>query len=144
MTIEVASDPKWLCVLRAAVDAAVKSVGFSQEESDRIVLALDEAICNMIRHGYKGRTDKPIWMTLRQTELDGRAGIDIILEDACGDVEIDKIKSRELEDVRPGGLGVHIIQQVMDDVEYAKRDNNAGLRLRMSKFIAPQPARKTG
>jgi anti-sigma regulatory factor (Ser/Thr protein kinase) len=145
MTIQLTSDPKWLCVLRAAVEAAGLSVGFSQDECDRIVLALDEAVCNMIRHGYQGRTDGPIWLTLRRTSDNGRDGIQIILEDACGDVELDRIKSRNLEDIRPGGLGVHIIHQIMDDVEYSKRENGAGLRLRMSKFLAPaQPARKTG
>lgn len=145
MTIQLTSDPKWLCVLRAAVEAAGLSVGFTQEQCHKIVLALDEAVCNMIRHGYKNRTDGPIWLTLRRTTTAGRDGIEIILEDACGDVELDRIKSRELEDIRPGGLGVHIIHEIMDDVEYSKRDGGAGLRLRMAKYLAPaEPARKTG
>ena len=42
------------------------------------------------------------------------------------------IKSRNLDEVRPGGLGVHIIKAVMDEVSYEKR-NPIGMRLTMTK-----------
>ena len=44
------------------------------------------------------------------------------------------IKSRDLDDIRPGGLGVHIIGSVMDQVEYQKAPE-AGMMVRMTKLI---------
>jgi anti-sigma regulatory factor (Ser/Thr protein kinase) len=42
------------------------------------------------------------------------------------------IRSRDLDDIRPGGLGVHIIHEVMDEVRYERRDSR-GMRLTMVK-----------
>ncbi len=41
---------------------------------------------------------------------------------------------RELEEVRPGGLGLHFIQQSMDVVQY-KRANGTN-RLRLVKYVS--------
>jgi hypothetical protein len=44
------------------------------------------------------------------------------------------IKSRDLDEIRPGGLGVHIITEVMDEVRWEKRtDGPIGMRLTMMK-----------
>ena len=47
-------------------------------------------------------------------------------------VDPSSIKSRDLDDVRPGGLGVHIMRSVMDRVEYRKR-GLTGMELSMTK-----------
>ena len=55
--------------------------------------------------------------------------------DFAEQVDRDTIKSRVLVDVRPGGLGVHFIHQVMDVVEYKDRDDEPGNMLEMRKTI---------
>ena len=47
-------------------------------------------------------------------------------------VEPSKIKSRPLEDVRPGGLGVHLMKSTMDTVEY-RRNEHGGTTLLLIK-----------
>ena len=49
------------------------------------------------------------------------------------------IKSRDLDDIRPGGLGVNIIRQVMDEVSYERRER-IGMRLTLIKRINQQSA----
>lgn len=51
----------------------------------------------------------------------------IVLEDEAEQVDPATIKSRDLEEVRPGGLGVHIIKSVMDEVKYERREGVGGL-----------------
>jgi anti-sigma regulatory factor (Ser/Thr protein kinase) len=70
--------------------------------------------------------------------LDGDpAGIKIVLEDRARQVALEKIKSRDLEDVRPGGLGVFIIAEIMDEVHYEHREGG-GMRLTMIRRV-PAP-----
>ena len=49
----------------------------------------------------------------------GGRGVEIRIRDWGERVHPDKIKSRDLDDVRPGGLGVHIMSNCMDTVDYA-------------------------
>jgi anti-sigma regulatory factor (Ser/Thr protein kinase) len=46
-----------------------------------------------------------------------------------------KLRGRPLEEVRPGGLGLHFIKQSMDVVEFSRR--NGKNLLRMVKHLAP-------
>jgi anti-sigma regulatory factor (Ser/Thr protein kinase) len=115
------------------VAAIARRIGFSEEGCGQIALAIDEALCNVMRHGYEGRTDRPIWISVWPQCAGGRTnGIRIIVEDEARQVDPAQIKSRDLDDVRPGGLGVHIISEVMDEVIYEKRAST-GMRLCMMK-----------
>jgi hypothetical protein len=61
-------------------------------------------------------------------------GVCIVIEDEARQVDPAKIKGRDLDDIRPGGLGVHIIRQVVDRAEYAPREH-AGMRLTLIKRL---------
>ena len=49
------------------------------------------------------------------------------------------IKSRDLAEVRPGGLGVHIIQSVMDEYNYSCPPDG-GMLLEMKKYVSKHVA----
>ncbi len=66
-------------------------------------------------------------------------GIEIVIEDDAMQVDPDTIRSRDLDDIRPGGLGVHIIREIMDEVSYARRDRR-GMRLTLVKHLHPVAA----
>jgi anti-sigma regulatory factor (Ser/Thr protein kinase) len=141
LKLEMVSDPTYLSGAREMVAAVTRRLGFSEEGSGQIALAVDEALCNIIRHGYDRRLDRPIWLTL--SPINGASGksegVTIVLEDEAKQVDPVVIKSRNLDEIRPGGLGVHIIKEIMDDVRYEKRDG-VGMRLTMSKRIASAAA----
>ena len=54
-----------------------------------------------------------------------------------GNTEIDasKVKPRDLDDVRPGGLGTHFIRQVMDECGFVTLPSSEGNLFRMCKRI---------
>jgi serine/threonine-protein kinase RsbW len=142
ISIRVLSEPRYLSTVRAAVSEAATRAGFPEETVGKIALAIDEAMTNVIRHGYKGRKDQPIWLKITPVHEGDHAGLEFVIEDACPETDLSKIKGRPLEEVRPGGLGVHIITGVMDQVEYAHRADGGGLRLKMVKWLnAATPAK---
>ncbi len=53
--------------------------------------------------------------------------LEIRLRDYGNQVAPEQIRSRDLDDVRPGGLGVHIIQECMDTVEYRPAETGGTL-----------------
>lgn len=135
VSVRLLSQPRFLATARSAVLAFAKQLGFDDSCCSHIALAVDEAVCNIIRHGYGNAADKPIWLGLSAVEADETIqGIRIIVEDQAPQVDPTKIKGRNLEDIRPGGLGVHIIKEVMEGVVWEPRDGG-GMRLRMSRRL---------
>jgi serine/threonine-protein kinase RsbW len=175
--VQLTSNPLLFSGVREMVSSVARRFGFNELDSSMMSLAVDEALCNIMRHGYERRCDCPIWLSVfllpeagsstnpalvwngsasangvavngvgvgagvglgdPSMPTTGRAGaMKIVLEDEARQVEVCNIKSRDLEDVRPGGLGVHIIKQVMDDVVYEKREGQ-GMRLTMVKRVSP-------
>ena len=55
-----------------------------------------------------------------------------MIEDEARQVSPEQMRGRELEDIKPGGLGVHIIKEIMDEVTYEQRPNQ-GMRLTLVK-----------
>lgn len=130
--LRILSQSRYLCVVRAAVEATAGRWGLDEQTCGRIVLAVDEAVANVIRHGYKHSEDQPIWIRLAPLEQSG-GGMEIVIEDRCPNVDLSRIKARSLDEVRPGGLGINILQQVMDEVKFEHVANGEGVRLTMRK-----------
>ena len=132
--MSIVSVPAHLPVVRSAVERLCELMGFAEQDRGGIVLSVDEALTNVIKHAYHGDDDKPIEIVLRPTESAGQAALSIEVRD-WGDVaEPAQIKSRDLEDVRPGGLGVHIMSSCMDEVTYTPAPD-AGTVLTMLKKL---------
>ena len=124
------SDPKLLKVVRLVVGHLCDLAGFPEAQRHRATLAVDEACANIIRHAYEGATDRPVIITARLIDN----GIEVVLRDFGKKADVEKIKSRELDDIRPGGLGVHLMQSAMDEVVF---DNTLpeGNQLTLIKYL---------
>jgi len=114
------------------IDTLCGRLGYTPAESSQLCLAIDEALCNVIRHGYDSAPDGRIRMEVHERTDTGR--LEILIEDDAKQVDLDSIRSRDLDDVRPGGLGVHLISEIMDDAIYEHR-NEGGMRLMMWKQL---------
>ncbi len=125
------SDPEYMTAVRALVEKVSELIGFDDSQTGQIVLAVDEACSNIIRHQYEGRTDGRIDLAVRP---DGETGIEFVLRDYGPVRDPSTFRGRRLEDVRPGGLGLHIISEVMDGMHYAPADGG-GMRLELRKEI---------
>ena len=125
------SQPDRLKLVRSAVFDTAKMCGCSESVARDIVIAVDEACQNVIRHAYKGSPDGKIILDISR---DGD-GIILSLRDFADPVDVAKIKPRELDDLRPGGLGTHFIQEIMDEVDFLVPPEGDGNILRMVKRI---------
>ena len=144
--IRISAQSENLCVVRSALQKYSRTIGFTEEDSDRITLALEEALTNSIRHSYGGPSEKPIEIKICRlvSNNDTKMGLEIIVRDFGRQVDPATIKSRDLKHVRPGGLGVHIIQSFMDESEYS-RAQECGMQLRMVKYLElPEESKRTG
>lgn len=136
--LELTSSTKCLPVVRGAVERMAALEGFDGDDTHELTLAIDEALANVIKHGYESRDDQPIELTLSTVRSSrGVPGLSIVVRDYGRQVDPSLIRGRDLNEVRPGGLGVHIIQTVMDEVEYSC-PSGGGMQLRMVKFVGPR------
>ncbi len=124
------SNPRWLPVVRGIVSEAAGVVGLDREAQESIALAVNEAWTNVIRHVYGGREDARIDLAI-ELHPDRLA---TYITDYGTFVDPGTIRSRRLEDVRPGGIGVHLIKTTMDDVEY-KLNEHGGTTLSMVRYL---------
>jgi len=124
--IRFTSDTCHLAGVRAAVRAFLLENGFDDCAIELMVLALDEACTNVIRHAY-GHECKPVRMEM--TSL--RKKVRFVIRDYGRTCDPEKIRGRALEDIRPGGLGVHIIRKTFDRVTYSPQAR--GTRLVLEK-----------
>jgi anti-sigma regulatory factor (Ser/Thr protein kinase) len=100
--------------VRACVREAAAAFGFDETTVMKLVLAVDEACTNIIRHAYKGETHHPI-----EIEVDTRGDTwEVRIRDYGERCHPSKLKGRELHEVRPGGLGLHFIRQAFDEVHF--------------------------
>jgi len=133
LKLELQSNPEMLCVVRHALGQLAETLGFSSAECRAVVLAVDEALTNIIRHGYGGEEGHPIRASFRriQVALGGRQrkALEIMLEDRGKKVDGPKLCGRPLEELRPGGLGIHLINECMDAVEFRRKLGRNQLRL---------------
>ena len=133
--VKIVADPSYVTVVRSAVRSAAELVGMAEADIDSVNLALSEAITNVIRHGYGGSCDEPIILNINHLPEDsGGEALEFILRDFGKQVAPETIKSRDLDEIRPGGLGVHIIKSVMDEVSYDCAEEK-GMTLRMVKRV---------
>ena len=133
--LHICANPEYLCVARAAVRQVAQINGFEKSETEQITLAVVEALTNVIRHGYGGPCDKPIVIKFNKINYaDERMALEIVIRDFGKQVDPKTIEGRDLDEVEPGGVGVHIMQSVMDETEF-KQAEDCGMLLRMIKFI---------
>lgn len=126
------SDPRYLPVVRGAIGPLAAAIGWDESDCLAITLALDEALANIIRHAYHSRTDGRIELECREVA----DGLEVNLLDHGEPPDRSKICARAIACDQPGGLGTHIIKDVMDTVSY--QATPAG-----NRFAATKRLRKT-
>ena len=98
--LNIASNPESLPEVRTAAEQMARQEGFGDADAHRLVLAIDEALANVIKHGYEGRPDQPITITLEKAKsAEGRVGIAVTVRDQGRQVDPKTIKGRPLDDI---------------------------------------------
>ena len=120
LELRVPSDTKFLHMVRDLAHRLAEWTGFDSEEADKIAMAVEEATTNVIEHAYHGAPDREIEIHF---DPEGES-LDIqILHDGdpleevpLPSFDLDKLVAER----RKGGLGIYIMRQVMDDLNFGK------------------------
>ena len=87
-----------------------------QNLKDELVLAIAEAAQNIVKHAYKNDPKTDDKMVVQISCKDNK--LQIGFYDMGTPVDPNKVKHREIDNVKPGGLGTFFIQEIMDAVEF--------------------------
>ncbi len=131
----VPSHPRFLSLIRAAVGELASVYGLPDEECREIVLAVDEALANIIRHAYRGQVDRVI-------EVNCRASADRLeftLLDQGDPPDPARLTAEPPDDETLCGRGMPLIRMIMDEVCYERVPG--GNQVRLSKRL---PTARTG
>jgi serine/threonine-protein kinase RsbW len=109
-------------------------MGARNEVDDTVIRhmehAVDEACSNVIKHAYAGNPKKSIRVTLKVSPT----AFEVIIEDSGVKPDVASVKGRNLDELRPGGLGIHLIKRACDIVEFDEQKKK-GNRLRLVKYL---------
>ncbi len=116
--LTVKSRTENLSEIRDFIRSAAADIGISSDRTENIVLAVDEACTNIIKHAYKFYPDGEILIKLRCAG--SKFTIELIDYGSSFDPEnvpVPDIK-RFYEQHKVGGLGIYLMKTLMDDVKY--------------------------
>ncbi len=128
--IAIPSHPKYLSVVRAVTGKMGELCDIDESGIADMKLAVDEACTNVIKHAYKGDVSRKIVLKYKITKKSFKVSI----EDSGIKARIDLLKGRNLNEIRPGGLGIHLIRRVFDVLAFDERKKN-GNRLVLIKYL---------
>jgi serine/threonine-protein kinase RsbW len=123
--VEFSSHTANLALLRKFVRDFLKNYPFSEKERMLMVLGVDEACTNVIRYAYRLRDDQLISL-----QMEGlRKCVRMRLRDYGEKAFPDKMKGRSHDLIKPGGLGLHLIHNAFDQVDYVHKRRGTELVL---------------
>src|SRR5512133_204976 len=138
-TLTVPSRTEELHRVRQIVEREATEFGFDPETAFRIALAVDEACTNIIKHAYGGSPSEAFGLEIYAADNK----FQVVLTDNGRGFSPSKLPrldmKRYFECMCRGGLGVHIMRLVMDDVAYDV-SANATNRLQLVKYRGAAPA----
>ena len=103
--------------IREFLEHAVVTLGGSEDDAGDLVLAVNEAVTNVLLHGY-GNQPGPVALCVEVEAGELR----VILSDSAPLFDPTQVPPPDiylpLEDRPLGGLGVHMMRQLTDDLVY--------------------------
>jgi anti-sigma regulatory factor (Ser/Thr protein kinase) len=119
-------------VLSSMVEVMGHRVGLSDKQTNRMILAVDELFANIAQHGYKGREGTVEMAASRQGDV-----LSFELRDYAAPLLENEMLDWPIPDgekeLKPGGLGMHLMRSVMDKIEHETLAD--GNRWRLIKYL---------
>jgi serine/threonine-protein kinase RsbW len=139
------SDPAFLRPVRLELEEFGRNAGLSSEQADQIGLVLNEALANVMRHGYGGAKDKPIRVTFDRQGAESQTQVRVEIRDWAKPFDPAKLPTAppptDVEQIKPGGLGLHCMRMCMDQVTFTPQPD--GMLLTMVKKTGTMADDKT-
>jgi len=128
-TVEFSSHTGNLALMRNCVREFLNGYPFSEKERLLMVLGVDEACTNIIRYAYRLRDDQLIALSMEGL----RRCVRMRLRDYGEQVRPHEMKGRSHDMIKPGGLGLYLIRNAFDQIDYVLK--RCGTELVLTKNL---------
>jgi serine/threonine-protein kinase RsbW len=116
--LRINSKTENLSLIRDFVSEKALNAGIPMDTVEKIMLAVDEACTNIIKHAYKSSPDGEIIINIDYNEKK----FTITIIDYGKSFEPDRVPLPNLQkyyhEHKVGGLGIYLMKSLMDDVKY--------------------------
>ncbi len=134
MKFQITSEPERLADLREQVRAFLQPLPLDESERYLILMGIDEACSNIIRHAYRNAPGHPI-----QIELGcGEGEFFCQLRDFGLPADPAQFRIRPMNEEAAGGMGWHLMQRAFDRVDFEPKEKGTRLQL-VRRFTPPSP-----
>jgi len=136
--MRITNESKNLSLVRQKIGEILDKTPFAREDKMKIILAVDEAVANVVEHAYgSGRGDIDLVFDVDRERLS------ITLRDNGTKFNPQAIATPDIHDHikkgLKGGLGMFLMRKIMDEVRYSN-DSTYVNELVMVKFCPDVPA----
>jgi sigma-B regulation protein RsbU (phosphoserine phosphatase) len=111
----IKSDPAHLRQVRVELEEFASLCGAGKDAQNALGLCANEALANVIRHGYHGRHDKPIEMIAEHIHGE----IQVKIRDWAPPIDPSKLPTEPKDILKPGGLGLLCMRKMMDEIHFS-------------------------
>jgi len=138
--LKIPSQKDNLEVIRNFVSGVAKKVGFGEEDVNKIELAVDEACTNVIEHAYQEDESQDIDIAIK---IDYQK-FTVVVTDRGKSFKMEEVELPDMKaylaELRVGGLGIYLMKQLMDEVDYQSRPDGKN-EVRMVKYFLKKEKR---
>ncbi|MGL5311852.1 MAG: anti-sigma B factor RsbW [Peptostreptococcaceae bacterium] len=124
--MEIPANPDYVSILRLTTSGIANKLGFSMDDIEDMKVAVSEACTNAVKHSE----DNKVNITFNLLEN----GIEVEIQDNGKGYNVDSIAVPDLSNPKESGLGLFIIQTLMDDVKIESKGNQ-GTTIKMTKYL---------
>ena len=136
MHLRLPADGRMLPHTRHAVAGYLQELDLTAEERHDVVLAIDEACANVIRHAFPDGPPPPDESAIELTAELAKHSVEVVVEDRGVGFDTDVIDLRSTTPADAvSGRGLQIIRELMTTVEVTT-NASGGTRLTMAKHLS--------
>ena len=124
--MEIIADPDYVSIIRLTASGIANKIGFDIDTIEDLKVAISEACTNAIKHSDDDK------VVIEFKEIIN--GLEVEVKDSGKGYDVNSIVKPEPEELKENGLGVFIIQSLMDEVVISSNENE-GTTIRMIKYL---------
>lgn len=137
--INVPAINEYLEAIRNFIEHLPSVKSMDPQERYNLLLAVEEASENVIKHAYDEPTKGDIEIDICTDD----EKITVIVSDrGKGFIPREKVDWEHLTELRVGGLGIYIIEKLMDKVNYQIDKEKGGTKIKMIKYFNGKKAKE--
>ena len=120
LLVTMPSQTAFLGLVRELTKKMAETAGFTEPVAERLSLAVDEATTNVIEHAYRGASDREVELRFEDRGEEFRVELidtgQMVDPRAVPRVDLERYATER----RTGGLGVHLMEKIMDSVTFRR------------------------